>query len=136
MVAGVISAIKGSRSKPARAAGKQTHSQQPGQTLQEFNLPLQSHISTLDDSTLSLDFNEEDSAANEEFLGGSLSSHGKQLNKRSSRGKGECHVGRLVIRADSPPGQRAPTLERALRTLLRRCYPAAVSCQVSTALVS
>lgn len=109
-----MSAIKGGRS---RTAQKESQSQQPGQLLHEFQLPLQCHVASLDDLTLSLDFTDVDGTTNSTDQGRSVVSDVQQSS-------GGC-VGRLVIRADSPPGQRAPDLARALRTLLHRCYSGA-----------
>ncbi|KAK9908264.1 hypothetical protein WJX75_005082 [Coccomyxa subellipsoidea] len=56
---------------------------------------------------------------------GGRSRTAQEESRNAQQSSGGC-VERLVIRADLLPGQRAPDLARALRTLLHRCYPGAV----------
>lgn len=128
LYAGIISAIKGHRSKAAQP--DQQPIQQTGQLLHEFKLPSHCDITALDDITLSLDFEHESTSATtsthwgvtpEEEHSAGLVSKGIE---RGLNPKGSGRVRQLVIRVDSPPDQRAPDLARAVRSLLHRCYPA------------
>ena len=130
LVAGFLSAIKGHRSKAGQP--DQHPIQQPGQILNEFQLPPHCDITALDDITLSLEFkhvftsarnNGKGELITEEEESGGLA----EVNQEMERGvtqKGGGRVRRLVIRVDSPPDQHAPDLARAVRSLLHRCYPA------------